>query len=55
VNIGLEKGIRRCPGQYLWMHNRFKSAFEEKNRSRWPDDIDAEAIMTRWELSRTIK
>jgi hypothetical protein len=37
------------------MHNRFKSAFEEKNRSRWPDDIDAEAIMSRWELSRTIK
>jgi lauroyl/myristoyl acyltransferase len=55
VNIGLEKGIRRCPGQYLWMHNRFKSAFEEKNRSRWPDDIDAQAIMSRWEVSRTIK
>ena len=55
VNIGLEQGIRRCPGQYLWMHNRFKSAFEEKNRSRWPDDIDVEAVMTRWELSRTIK
>lgn len=55
INIGLEQGIRRVPGQYLWMHNRFKSAFEEKNRALWPADIDAEAVIARWETSRTIK
>jgi hypothetical protein len=37
------------------MHNRFKSAFEEKNRSRWPTDIDVEAVTARWEASRAIK
>jgi len=55
INLQLELGIRRVPGQYLWMHNRFKSAFEEKNRSRWPADIDVEAVTSRWETSRTIR
>jgi KDO2-lipid IV(A) lauroyltransferase len=55
INIGLEQGIRRVPGQYLWMHNRFKSAFEEKNRALWPADIDAKAVIARWETSRTFK
>ena len=55
INIELEKGIRRVPGQYLWMHNRFKSAFEEKNRALWPADIDVEGVTARWETSRSIK
>jgi len=55
INIGLEQGIRRVPGQYLWMHNRFKSAFEDKNRALWPADIDVEAVTSRWETSRTIR
>ena len=55
MNIQLEHGIRRVPGQYLWMHNRFKSAFEDKNRSRWPADINAETVTARWEASRAIQ
>jgi KDO2-lipid IV(A) lauroyltransferase len=55
INHELEQGIRRVPGQYLWMHNRFKSAFEEKNLSRWPDDIDAVEVNARWEVSRNIQ
>ncbi len=55
INLELEQGIRRVPGQYLWMHNRFKSAFEEKNRSRWPADINVDEVTTRWETSRSIQ
>jgi KDO2-lipid IV(A) lauroyltransferase len=38
LNLALEGVIRQYPDQWLWLHNRWKSAFEEKNRERaWPD------------------
>lgn len=48
VNAVLEGVVRRCPEQWLWIHNRWKSAFQEKNRSRWPEGADYEAALQRW-------
>jgi KDO2-lipid IV(A) lauroyltransferase len=37
VNRVLEGVIREYSDQWLWLHNRWKSAFEEKNLVRWPE------------------
>ncbi|MDX1931172.1 MAG: lysophospholipid acyltransferase family protein [Capsulimonadales bacterium] len=48
VNRVLETVIRDYPDQWLWLHNRWKSAFEEGNRTRaWPNGRD-EAAVRRW-------
>jgi KDO2-lipid IV(A) lauroyltransferase len=48
VNAILETVVRQYPEQWLWLHNRWKSAFEEKNRERWPEGYDFEAAHARW-------
>lgn len=48
INQALEKVVRAHPDQWLWLHNRWKSAFEEKNRARWPQEHDFEAAHARW-------
>lgn len=44
----IEDAVRAWPEQYLWLHNRWKSAFEEKNRARWPEGYDFDALRARW-------
>jgi Kdo2-lipid IVA lauroyltransferase/acyltransferase len=34
VNHALESVIRKYPDQWLWLHNRWKSAFDDHNRER---------------------
>ena len=48
ANLALESVVRRYPDQWLWLHNRWKSAFREENRARWPAGYDFEAIQARW-------
>lgn len=48
VNRVLESVVRQYPDQWLWLHNRWKSAFEEGNRSRWPAGFDGEQARARW-------
>jgi KDO2-lipid IV(A) lauroyltransferase len=48
VNRVLEQAVRRYPDQWLWLHNRWRSAFEEKNRARWPEGFDYEAARALW-------
>ncbi|WP_395141259.1 lysophospholipid acyltransferase family protein [Armatimonas sp.] len=48
VNLALEEGIRQYPEQYLWLHNRWKSAFEEKNAPRWPTGYDLPTLKALW-------
>lgn len=49
INHQLEQGIRAYPEQYLWLHNRWKAAFDEKNASRWPEGYDLPALKAKWE------
>jgi KDO2-lipid IV(A) lauroyltransferase len=52
VNRVLEGVVREYPDQWLWLHNRWKSAFEEKNRERaWSDADEQERheAFRRWE------
>jgi KDO2-lipid IV(A) lauroyltransferase len=49
ANRVLEAVVRRYPDQWLWLHNRWKSAFEERNRARWPAEHDYEAARRRWD------
>lgn len=51
ANRVLETVIRQYPDQWLWLHNRWKSAFEDKNRSRWPPGFDWEEATARWRKS----
>lgn len=44
----LETVVRRYPDQWLWLHNRWKSAFEEAARARWPEGYDYDAAWARW-------
>lgn len=48
ANRVLESVVRQFPEQWLWLHDRWRSAFEEKNRSRWPEGLDCEAALARW-------
>ena len=48
ANAALESVVRRFPDQWLWLHNRWKSAFEEKNRDRLPPGFDIETARARW-------
>ena len=49
VNRVLESVIRQYPEQWLWIHNRWKSAFEEGNRKRaFPNGLP-EDLRQRWE------
>ena len=48
ANAALESAVRRYPDQWLWLHNRWKSAFLEINRPRWPAGYDFDAALARW-------
>jgi KDO2-lipid IV(A) lauroyltransferase len=52
ANRILEQVVRQYPEQWLWLHNRWKSAFEKKNAARaWPDGIDTpqyHEVLSRW-------
>ncbi|GAB4457793.1 MAG: lauroyl acyltransferase [Armatimonadaceae bacterium] len=48
VNRILEDMVRQYPEQWLWIHNRWKSAFEEGNRARaFPEGLP-DALAQRW-------
>lgn len=46
-----EDVIRTVPDQYLWLHSRWRSSFDEKSRERWPAGYDFDALKARWEES----
>jgi Kdo2-lipid IVA lauroyltransferase/acyltransferase len=47
MNAIIETMIKKEPKQWLWIHDRWKSAFEEDNLAKWPDGYDYEAIKKR--------
>ncbi len=57
INRILEQTVRQYPEQWLWLHNRWKSAFEDKNHERaWPPETmpnareKYQAAWERWNL-----
>lgn len=49
VNRTLEEVVRRYPSQWLWLHNRWKSAFDEHNRERaWSSNEERQAAYYLW-------
>jgi KDO2-lipid IV(A) lauroyltransferase len=48
ASAALERVVRRYPDQWLWLHNRWKNAFDENNRARWPEGYDFDAARARW-------
>jgi KDO2-lipid IV(A) lauroyltransferase len=48
ASAALERVVRRYPDQWLWLHNRWKNAFDENNRGRWPAGYDFDAARARW-------
>jgi Lauroyl/myristoyl acyltransferase len=48
INDILEGMVRRYPDQWLWLHDRWRSAFEEKNIPRWPPGHDFDGALRRW-------
>ena len=49
VNASLEAMIRRYPEQWLWLHDRWKAAFDEKNYPRaWSDRAAFESARAAW-------
>jgi hypothetical protein len=52
INAEIEWAVRQWPEQYLWLHNRYKGAFEEKYRHLWPEGYDYDALKARWQGER---
>jgi KDO2-lipid IV(A) lauroyltransferase len=49
LNQVLEGIVRQYPEQWLWLHNRWKSAFDEKRREAvWGNDPAFDAARERW-------
>jgi hypothetical protein len=49
VNRALESVIRAYPEQWLWLHNRWKSAFDDHNRERaFPGGVP-DKLLRRWQ------
>ncbi len=54
VNTVLERMVRHYPTQWLWLHNRWKSAFDEKNHARaWQSEVEFGTARERWVGIRT--
>jgi len=56
TNRLLEEMVRAYPDQWLWLHNRWKAAFEEKNRERWPvryEGLRFDEAIRRWRGERS--
>ena len=47
MNEAIGKMIEKTPLQWLWLHDRWKSAFEEENIAQWPEGYDYEELRKR--------
>jgi hypothetical protein len=49
LNRVLEGMVRQHPEQWLWLHNRWKSAFDETHRHHlWSDETEFSIARERW-------